>query len=110
MAEASPVTWHSLLGLGISGGLIPCPSAFVLLLSAVSLGRAGLGMVLVVAFSLGLAAVLTTVGLLFVKGGRLIQRVPQMEKIGRFLPATSALLIFVIGVVITTGAVCRLVA
>jgi ABC-type nickel/cobalt efflux system permease component RcnA len=72
-ADGSPITWRSLLGLGVSGGLLPCPSALVLLLAAVSMHRAALGIVLVVAFSLGLAGVLTTVGLLFVKGSRLIQ-------------------------------------
>jgi sulfite exporter TauE/SafE len=47
--------WKSLLALGISGGLLPCPSALVMLLSASALGNVGLGMTLVVAFSLGLA-------------------------------------------------------
>ena len=65
------------MALGISGGILPCPSALVLLLAAVSLNRTGFGIVLVLAFSLGLAAVLTVVGLLFVKGSRLLQRVPR---------------------------------
>src|SRR5215475_14020565 len=47
--DGSPVTWRSLLGLGVSGGLLPCLSALLLLLTAVSLNRAALGMVLVVA-------------------------------------------------------------
>ena len=50
-ADGSRVTWRSLLALGVSGGLIPCPSALVLLLGAISLDRTELGMVLVVAFS-----------------------------------------------------------
>lgn len=54
-ADGSPITWKSLLALGISGGLLPCPSALVMLLSASALGNVGLGMMLVVAFSLGLA-------------------------------------------------------
>ena len=54
-ADGSPITWKSLLALGISGGLLPCPSALVMLLSASALGNVGLGMTLVVAFSLGLA-------------------------------------------------------
>jgi len=108
--EESPVTWRSLLGLGISGGLVPCPSALVLLLAAISLGRVGLGMALVVAFSLGLAVVLTTVGLLFVKGSRIIQRIPQVETWGRLLPVASAFVIFVIGVIITAGSVSQIIA
>ncbi len=64
-AAGEEVTWRSLLALGISGGLVPCPSAMVLLLAAVALNKTGFGMVLVVAFSVGLAITLTAVGLLF---------------------------------------------
>jgi nickel/cobalt transporter (NicO) family protein len=107
-SDDSPITWRSLLGLGVSGGLLPCPSALVLLLAAVSINRAALGMVLVVAFSLGLAGVLTTVGLLFVKGSRLIQRLPQVAIWGRLLPAASALVILAIGIWLTAEAMSRL--
>ena len=65
-------------------------------------------MVLVVAFSLGLAGVLTGVGLLFVKGSRLIQRLPKVAIWGRLLPAASALVILVIGIWLTADAVSRL--
>src|SRR5450756_244174 len=57
------VSVGGLIALGASGGLVPCPSALVLLLTAVSLGRVGLGLTLLVAFSAGLAVVLTAVGL-----------------------------------------------
>jgi len=77
-ADGEPVTLRSLLLLGISGGLLPCPAALVLLLAAISINRAALGIALVVAFSLGLAAVLTVVGLLFVKGSQIVQRVPRL--------------------------------
>jgi nickel/cobalt transporter (NicO) family protein len=107
-ANGSPVTWRSLLGLGVSGGLLPCPSALVLLLTAVSINRTALGMVLVVAFSLGLAGVLTTVGLLFVKGSRLLQQLPRVDTWGRLLPAASALVIMMIGIWLTAEAVSRL--
>ena len=63
-ADASPITWKSLLALGISGGLLPCPSALVMLLSASALGNVGLGITLVVAFSLGLALVRSAIGLI----------------------------------------------
>jgi ABC-type nickel/cobalt efflux system permease component RcnA len=107
-ADGSPVTWRSLLLLGISGGLLPCPSALVLLLAAVSMNRAAFGMALVVAFSLGLAAVLTVVGLLFVKGSRIVQQVPRLTAWGRYLPVASALVITVLGVVLTAGAAMSL--
>jgi ABC-type nickel/cobalt efflux system permease component RcnA len=104
----SPVTWRSLLALGISGGILPCPSALVLLLAAVSLNRAGLGIALVVAFSVGLATVLTVVGLLFVRGSRLLQRVPQAGTWMRVLPVVSALVILAIGIGLTGQAVMKI--
>jgi len=64
------LTMRNLLALGISGGLIPCPTALVVLLSATALGRTVLGMLLIAAFSAGLAAVLMGIGLLFVQGRR----------------------------------------
>src|SRR5439155_12270861 len=57
------VTLGSLIALGASGGLVPCPSGLILLLGAIRFDRIGLGLVLLVAFSLGLAAVLTGIGL-----------------------------------------------
>jgi ABC-type nickel/cobalt efflux system permease component RcnA len=65
-------------------------------------------MVLVVAFSLGLAGVLTAVGLLFVKGSGLVQRQFRLGAWGRLLPAVSALVILVIGLWLTVDAVSRL--
>ena len=52
------ITWGSLTALAVSGGLVPCESALVLLLSAIALGRVGLGSCMLIAFSLGLALVL----------------------------------------------------
>ena len=64
-AAGEEVTWRSLLALGVSGGLVPCPSAMVLLLAAVAINKTAYGLMLVVAFSVGLAATLTAVGLAF---------------------------------------------
>jgi cytochrome c biogenesis protein CcdA len=61
-------------------------------------------MALVVAFSLGLAAVLTVVGLLFVKGSAIVQRVPRLTAWRRYLPVASALVITALGIILTTGA------
>ena len=72
------------------------------------MNRAAFGMALVVAFSLGLAAVLTVVGLLFVKGSRIVQQVPRLTAWGRYLPVASALVITVLGVVLTAGAAMSL--
>ena len=97
-ADGEPVTWRSLLALGISGGLIPCPSALVVLLGAIALNRIGFGLILVLAFSLGLAGALTAIGMLFIYAGKLFNRFPAQGKVIRFLPVLSASFVSVIGV------------
>lgn len=98
--DGSRVTWRSLLALGISGGLLPCPSALVVLLSAISLHRVGYGLALVVAFSVGLAATLTCIGLAFVYAGRFIKRPVGDSRLVRALPILSAMVIAFIGAAI----------
>jgi len=61
-APEGEASFGSLLALGASTGLVPCPSALVLLLSSVALGRIGIGLTLLVAFSVGLALVLVAMG------------------------------------------------
>ncbi|MUL37848.1 nickel/cobalt transporter [Gloeocapsopsis dulcis] len=106
--ENLPITWRSLLVLGISGGLVPCPSALVVLLSAIALGRIGFGLVLVLAFSFGLAGVLIAIGLLLVRVKRVFKQIPTHIKLVRFLPAISALFVALLGVGITTQAVMQI--
>jgi len=111
------LSWRNLLALGISGGLIPCPSALVVMLGAIALQRIGFGLVLIIAFSLGLAGVLTAMGVIWVQARRLFERSPRhrrfLDKIpgrGRWLqvlPAASALFITVAGVGITLQALIQ---
>jgi nickel/cobalt exporter len=100
--DGSPITWKSLLALGISGGLLPCPSALVVLLSAISMQRTGYGLLLVIAFSMGLAATLTGVGLMFLYAGRLLKRPANARNhaLTRILPVLSAFVIACVGAVI----------
>ena len=107
-SDGAAVTWRSLLALGVSGGLLPCPAALVLLLTAISIGRTGLGILLVIAFSIGLAAVLTLVGMLFIKGSLLLHGMGAAKTLKRYAPGFSALVIIVIGVFITAQAVSQL--
>jgi nickel/cobalt transporter (NicO) family protein len=95
------ITWRSLLALGISGGLLPCPSALVLMLSAISLGRTGFGLILTVAFSLGLAATLTAVGLIFLYAGKVFEH-PSLadNRLVKTLPVVSAFVIACVGAII----------
>jgi len=107
-ADGGPVTWKSLFALGVSGGLLPCPSALVVLLSAISLHRVGFGLLLIVAFSLGLAAVLTGIGLLLVYARRFFERVRTNSPIMKLLPALSAAVIVIAGLIITAQAFSQL--
>jgi nickel/cobalt exporter len=93
----------SLVALGASGGLVPCPSALVLLLTAVSLGRTGLGLILLVAFSAGLAVVLTATGLvvLYAKHWLPDGQKAASHAVFRYLPVVSAAIIVCIGVAMT---------
>jgi len=112
-APEGPITMRSLLALGVSGGLVPCPSALVVLIAAISQHRVGLGMLLITAFSLGLAATLTAIGLMVIYGGRAIRRLrPAQTFFGsRFagaLPAVSASIIVLAGVLIALRALPEL--
>lgn len=110
-ADGARVTWRSLLALGIGAGLLPCPSAMILLLTAVALQRVGFGLLLVAAFSVGLAGVLTVVGLLFIKGSQLIHEVrkPVFLKALRFAPAAGALVVCLLGGGIVWDSVSKLI-
>lgn len=103
-SDGTPVTWRSLLALGISGGLLPCPSALVLMLGAISLNRIGFGLALIVLFSLGLASVLTAIGITLVYAGKYFERIPESGRLLRFMPVVSAIVITAIGLGITIQA------
>jgi nickel/cobalt transporter (NicO) family protein len=104
-ASGEKVTWRSLLTLGISGGLVPCPSAMVLLLAAVALNKTAYGMLLVVAFSVGLAITLTAVGLAFLYARNRFRKPRQGARWPQLLPILSAGVITVLGIGLCFAAV-----
>jgi nickel/cobalt exporter len=101
--------WRGLLGVGISGGIVPCPTALVVLLAAISLHRVEYGLLLIVAFSVGLAASITGIGLLAVTAKRVFARVSFEGRLINALPAVSALVVLVLGVAMTVRAVPDLI-
>jgi nickel/cobalt exporter len=103
-ADGSTASVRSLVALGVSGGLVPCPAALVLLLSAISLGRLGFGMVLVVVFSAGLAIVLTGIGLLMIYARKLFEQFSFEARVPRLLPVVSASIITLAGAAIALAA------
>ena len=94
-----------MLAVGVSGGLLPCPSALVVLLAAISLHRVAFGLVLILAFSAGLALSITGIGLVAVLARSFFRRVSFDSPIVRLLPAVSALVILAAGLAMTLRAV-----
>jgi ABC-type nickel/cobalt efflux system permease component RcnA len=103
--HAHDLSWRGLVGMGTAAGLIPCPSALVVLLAAISQHEVALGLLLITAFSLGLAGTLTALGLAVVSARRLIPPRLAAGRLAAVLPAASALLIVGVGFVLTAKAV-----
>ena len=96
--------WRGIVAIGVSGGILPCPSALVVLLAAISLHRVAFGLVLILAFSLGLAATVSGIGLVAIGARRAFSRMSFEGRLVRALPAISALVIFGLGVAMTVRA------
>jgi ABC-type nickel/cobalt efflux system permease component RcnA len=103
--QPESITPRSLLALGVSGGLVPCPSALVVMLGAIALHRTAFGLVLVIAFSVGLAATLTAVGLVALHARRLLDRVPSSRPLFQWIPIASAVMVTALGVMLTVRAI-----
>ncbi len=100
------ITLGSLTALGVSGGLVPCPTALVLLLSAIAMGRAAYGLTLLVSFSLGLALVLMAIGGAVLYAKSLLPAMPSITSSRAFqvVPVLSAAVIVGVGVLMTGAA------
>ena len=96
---------RSLFAVGVSGGLLPCPSALVVLLAAISLHRVAFGLLLILAFSAGLALSITGIGLVAVLARSTFRRASFDGPLMRLLPAASALVILAAGLAMTLRAV-----
>ncbi len=101
---ADGLSLRSLVTVGISGGLLPCPSALVVLLAAISLHRVAFGLALVLAFSVGLAFTISGIGLVAVLANGVFRRASFEGPLVRALPAVSALIILAAGLVMTARA------
>ncbi len=100
-ATPNKVTLGNLLTLGISGGIVPCTGALVILLLAVALHRIAFGLLLLATFSVGLASVLIAIGVLIVKARPLVERFSGAGRWIQRLPIASAVVIIAVGCAIT---------
>jgi nickel/cobalt transporter (NicO) family protein len=103
----APTSWKGLGVIALSGGLLPSPSALIVLLAAVALHRIAFGLLLVGVFSIGLATALTIVGILVIKARTYATR-RWGESLTNALPIFSAAAILLIGMFLTAGAVAKL--
>jgi ABC-type nickel/cobalt efflux system permease component RcnA len=100
-----PVNAQTLIALGISGGIVPCPSALVVLLAAIALHRIAYGLLLISAFSCGLGAVLVSIGLLVVYARDWLDRFSVSRAMLRRIPIASAAVITLIGAILIVRSV-----
>jgi nickel/cobalt transporter (NicO) family protein len=102
-AAGPPLGRRGLVALGLAGGLVPSPSAVVVLLGGIAIGRAWFGVALVLAYGLGMAATLTGVGLLLARLRTRMDRRLRLPggslpaRLGRLLPAVTASVIVLVG-------------
>jgi ABC-type nickel/cobalt efflux system permease component RcnA len=94
------ITLMSLIALGVSGGIVPCPDALVVLLSAIAMKKILLGIIVLIAFSLGIATVLMGIGIGMVTAGRLFERFYPAQHIIRNVTQLSYMVIVVLGFVV----------
>jgi ABC-type nickel/cobalt efflux system permease component RcnA len=96
---SAPLTFRTAVIAAASGNVAPCPAALVVLLAAISLHRIGYGLALIVAFSAGLALVLTGLGIAVVRGAAWLVARPQFDRVARFAPLVTASVIALVGAV-----------
>ena len=99
------IRWRSLIALGISGGLVPCPDAIAILLIAITINRIIFGLTLIVSFSLGLAVVLIAIGIVMVQSKQLFARLQWFSKVSFVVPVISSLVVLGLGVALSISAV-----
>jgi ABC-type nickel/cobalt efflux system permease component RcnA len=96
----------ALLGVGLAAGLVPSPSALVVLLGAIALSRTFFGVLLVVGYGLGMALTLTAAGLLLSGGGSRFaalgeRRLPSLRRYTRYATVLTALAVLTVGISLT---------
>jgi len=94
---SAPLRFRDALIAAASGNVAPCPAALVVLLAAIATHRIGYGLVLIVAFSIGLALTLTILGVAVVRGAGWLMRRPHFDRVAAYAPLVTATAISVIG-------------
>jgi nickel/cobalt transporter (NicO) family protein len=103
--SSTEITLRSLVALGIAGGLVPCPSALVLLLSAIALHQTAYGLLLVCAFSFGLAIVLISIGWVTLYAHHWLKKVSWVQTFQPYIPLISSVGVIIVGTTLMVFAV-----
>jgi nickel/cobalt transporter (NicO) family protein len=106
--DRAPTSRRGLLALAVSGGILPSPTALVVLLASIALHRLAYGLLLIGMFSVGLAAALTGVGLVALRARSLVST-RLGTRAATLIPIASAAVILMAGLVLTTRAVVQVV-
>jgi nickel/cobalt exporter len=96
-AGSAPLSFGSVVLVAMSGNIAPCPAALVVLLAALTLHQLAYGLLVIIAFSVGLAGVLTGLGIALVHGASWLSGRPSLDRFVRYGPLVSATVIAVIG-------------
>ncbi len=104
------ISWRSLIAIGISGGLVPCPDAIAILLIAITINRIAFGLSLIISFSLGLAVVLIAIGIVMVQSKQIFARLQWFSKVSFVVPVISSLVVLGLGVALSASAVKKIPA
>ncbi len=107
-ADDRTLSWRNLFALGLAGGIIPSTNALIILLGTIVAGRAAFGIVLVVAFGLGMALVLGGVGAIMVLARERLERMPMTSSLGRaarHAPLAAAVVVLSVGLWLTVQAI-----
>jgi ABC-type nickel/cobalt efflux system permease component RcnA len=108
----APMGRRGVIAMGLAGGMVPSPSALLVLLGAVALGRAWFGVALVLAYGLGMAATLVAAGLLLARASAAVERLLAGRTVTallvRALPALSAAVVLVLGLTVAVRATGQL--
>jgi nickel/cobalt transporter (NicO) family protein len=99
IAGTAPLTFRSAVLAAVSGNIAPCPAALVVLLAAIGIHQIGYGLALIVAFSIGLAAVLTVLGVAVVRSAAWLVARPRFDLLARFAPLVTSVVIATVGAV-----------
>ncbi len=98
------IRWRSLIALGVSGGLVPCPDAIAILLIAITINRILFGLTLIVSFSLGLAVVLIAIGIVMVQSKQIFTRLQWFSRASFVVPVISSLVVLGLGAALSITA------